>query len=463
MCVPILVELVLTGSFQINDFLLPIGGGTFVGGMLFFANKKPSITQIKTADAFLLTSLTWLIVPIFSCLPFYCCQSLNLSFIDSWFEAVSSLTATGCKVIPDLSQMPRWITTWRFLLSYIGGIGMIIMGMTVLPMLKVGGMQLFQTESSGKNEKITSSTAKMATLIIAMYSVLIMLSFILLKMSGLSVGDSLCYAISSISTSGLSIHSDSVASLNNTFSELAILISMVLGGSSFILFIKIAKGNFSLLKTDQQFKGYLKTLLVFSLILFCLRYYNSDAHLLQCIKDGFFNAVSFITTTGFYNSKYETWGSFAVVFFPLISLIGGCTGSTAGGIKIFRWQLIFSCVKAHINQLRRPHCVIKPVYNHLQLSEATSSSMFVFVFLYVASILITSFLLSLYNLDFASSVSAAISAVGNVGIGIGPFVGTNGSVVAIANGAKIILIISMIIGRLELLTLLALFQPSFWK
>lgn len=463
MGVPVVWEFFLTGTIQINDFLLPIGGCAFIGVSLVLANKQSEIIQIGTADAFLLTSLTWILIPVFAGLPFYCCIPLNLSFVDSWFEAVSALTATGSTVISDLSIMPRWIMIWRFLLCYIGGAGMILMGMVIFPILRIGGMQLFRTESSEKNEKIMPSVSQMASWIVSIYSGAIILCFVLLKLTGLSSLDALCHAVSAISTCGFSTYTNSVTALNNIWSEIILFIGMVFGGSSLLLYIKIIKGKFSLFRKDSQLKGYLKTLLVFSILTTLLRWYYSDLSFIKSLKEGIFNSVSIITTTGFFNSDYEKWGVFSMVLFPLMSLIGGCTGSTSGGIKIFRFQILFTCIKTHILQLRRPHGVFMSMYSGQKVTESVAMSVFVFMMLYMLTIFCAAFLLSLCHLDFVTSFSASIAAIGNVGLGIGYLVGPLGSMVNLMTTPKIIIIVCMILGRLELLTLLTLLMPSFWK
>jgi trk system potassium uptake protein TrkH len=435
----------------------------FIGLSLFFANKRSNNIQIGSTDTFLLTSLTWFILPIFAGLPFFCCKPLELSFIDSWYEGVAALTTTGTTVIRDMSLMPRWIVAWRFLLSYVGGVGMILMGMIIFPILRIGGMQLFRTESSDKNEKIMPSVAQIAAWIVGIYSGLIAISFVLLRLTGLPLEESICYAISTISTSGLSTHADSLAHLDNVWSEIVMLLSMILGGSSLILFIKMLKGNFGLMKKDPQLRGYFEVLAVFALLTTFLRWYNSDLSLISSLREGVFNSVSFITTTGLFNSNYERWGEFAAVLFPLMSLIGGCTGSTSGGIKIFRFQILFACAKTHILQLRRPHGVFIPMYNGQKVTESIAASIFVFIALYIFTIGVASLLLASYGLDFETSLSAAIAAVGNVGVGVGRLVGPGGAQISIAWGAKVVLIACMILGRLELLTLLTLLVPSFWR
>jgi trk system potassium uptake protein TrkH len=453
MCIPMFLEFCLSGAPPVSDFLLPIGGCIFIGFSLFFANKQSGPIKIGTTDAFLLTSLIWVLSPLFAGLPFYCCQPLELSFIDSWYEGASALTTTGCTMIRDSSVIPRWILMWRLVLSYVGGVGIILMGMIVFPILRIGGMQLFRTEYSDKNEKIMPSVTQISVWLVGVYTGLIMLSFLALNLAGLPLEESICYAISTISTCGLSIRTDSLVSNNNAWSEFIMFLSMILGGSSLTLLIKMIRGNIPSLNADQQLKGYFKVLVGVSCVTMFLRWYNSDLTILRSFREGAFNAVSFMTTTGLFNSNYNSWGPFAAVLFPLISVIGGCTGSTSGGIKIFRFQILFAYAKTHVLKLRRPHGVFIPMYNEQKITEPVATSILVFIALYVISIGVAALGLAIFGADFNTAFSAAISAIGNVGSGLNGFTG----------GAKVVLIFCMILGRLELLTLLTLLVPSFWR
>lgn len=463
MAVPVLCEFVLTGLFQVSDFLLPMAGCAFVGLALVFANKRPGVAKLETVDAFLLTSLTWLILPFFAGLPFYFCVPAHLTFIDAYFEAVAALTTTGCTMIQSLDDLPRWIILWRFLLAYIGGVGIILMGMLIFPALRIGGMQLFRTESSEKSEKILPSVVQMATWILSVYSGAILVCFLALRFSHLSTLDAACHAISAVSTCGFSTHPDSVAAFHSFRCELILLCGMLFGGTSLLLIIKLIRGQWFLLRKDMQLRGYFKTILFFVILITLLRWVKNDASFLRSLRDGVFYAVSMLTTTGFVNDAYESWGTFTQVLFPVLGLIGSCTGSTSGGIKIFRWQILLSSLKVHIFQLRRPHGIYIPTYDGKEISPTVAMSIFIFVVLFFVLIIIAAIALSFSGLDFQTSFSAAMAALCNLGVGVGNLAGPSGSLVSIAIFPKIILMVCMILGRLEVLTLLTLLVPSFWK
>ena len=460
MAVPVLLEFLLTGILQVSDFLLPMGACVFVGLALVFANKSPNGVKLETSDTFLLTSLTWALLPLFAGLPFYLCSSANLSFLDAWFEAVSALTTTGCTMIQKLTTLPRWIIFWRFLLAYIGGVGIIIMGMLILPLLRIGGMQLFRTESSEKSEKILPSVTQMSTWIFGIYTGAIFICFIGLRFCHMSSMDALCHAISAISTCGLSTHVDSVAGFHSVRCELVLIGGMLFGGSSLLLMIRVMKSQKVRLLNNLQWRGYLKTLGVLSVCLALLRWLKNGVPFLQSLRDGCFTTVSMLTTTGFSHDDYTSWGSYAGVLFLFLGVIGGCTGSTSGGIKIFRWQVILISLKAHIMQLRRPHGIYIPTYDRREITPAISTSVFLFVVLYFAIAALAAVVLSLSGIDFQNAVSAALGSLGNLGVG---FFDISTSLNSLPLTAKLTIMLCMILGRLEVITLLTLLMPSFWK
>lgn len=464
MAFPLLIVGISGGAFPWAEFLIPLVGCEFLGGLLIVLNRRSRPPQIGTKDAFVLTSLTWVLLPFFAGLPFYFSPSLRISFMDAWFEGVSALTATGSSVLrPD--ALPQPLLMWRFLLSFIGGVGMILMGMIIFPILRIGGMQLFHTESSEKTGKILPSVTQIASWILAVYTGAIFICFVLLRLVGVSFTDALCHAISAVSTCGFSTHSASVAALKNPAAEVVLMLGMVFGGSSLLLFIRWIKGSggTAVFTKDAQWRGYIKTLLLFGLIVSLLRGVSGHLGVEQSLREGFFTTVSILTTTAFLDSNYETWGAFAAVLFPILSLFGGCTGSTSGGIKMFRLQILLSSIKAHLRQLRTPHGVFTATYNGQKVSESVQVSVLVFILLYIGAICAAALGLSLCGLDFTTSLTAAIASLGNVGVGLGPLIGPEGSLAGLAAIPKVILMLGMILGRLELLTILTLLAPSFWR
>jgi trk system potassium uptake protein TrkH len=337
-----------------------------------------------------------------------------------------------------------------------------LMGMVIFPILRIGGMQLFRTESSERSEKIMPRLSQIAAGIISIYSGAILVCFLLLKMTGMATIDSMCNAISAIATCGFSVHVESIAEINNVYSEVVLILGMVFGGGSLLLYISILNGQLSHFWGDRQVIGYLKILISTAAIVSILRWSNSNHSFLESVREGAFNAVSAVTTTGFFGNDYSSWGSFANVLFPVLGLIGGCTGSTSSGIKVFRLQIVFMCIKAHLQQLRRPHGVFVSTYNGRQVQESVTTSVFVFLALYVVTILFATFILSLYGFSFSTAISLVVDSISNVGGGISNVISVNPLAVGHIT-PKVIIIACMILGRLELVTLLIVFTPSFWK
>lgn len=456
MGLPLVAECALGGTLPWEMFLMPMASCAFLGGILVILNRRPGRPEIGTKEAFVLTALAWLVLPLFAGLPFY--AALKIPFVDAWFEGVSALTATGTSLlVPEALSRPLWI--WRLLLCFMGGVGMILMGMVIFPILRIGGMQLFRTESSEKTEKILPSVTQIAVWILGVYAGAMASCFVLLRLVGVSAAEALCHAISAVSTCGYSTQTASVAALHNPAAEVILMAGMIFGGSSLLLSIKAIKERRVLFLKDAQWRGYMKTLLVFGLVVSLLRWATGGGSVGQSVREGSFMTVSILTTTAFANSDYESWGSFAAVLFPFLGLIGGCTGSTSGGLKIFRLQVFLTCLRTHIQQLCRPHGVFTTHYNGQRMTESVQTSVLVFVLLYLGAIGGMTLGLALCHLDFAVAFTAAIGALGNVGLGMDTLAGGG----ALGTVPKMILMAGMVLGRLELLTILTLLTPAFWR
>jgi trk system potassium uptake protein TrkH len=337
------------------------------------------------------------------------------------------------------------------------------MGMVILPVLRIGGMSLFRAESSEKSEKIMPHVSQIASRIVFIYTFAMIICFCLLKITGIPTLDAICHAVSSVSTCGLSTCSKSTIWMDNKFAELILLFAMFFGGSSLFLYVKIWKNGWRALKEDQQFKGYAKIIAAFSVFFSVLLWAKCDFSLLESLRKGVFNAVAIITTTGLRAGDFVQFQSFFYVLLFVCSCIGGCTGSTSGGIKIMRIQVMLASIKVHILQLRNPRSVFILTYKNQRVTDAVLSSVYVFIALYFMTIVAVTLCLSFFDFDFITCFSTAIASLSNTGIGVGSIVGPGASIEHLPLGPKIILMISMILGRLELLTILTLLAPSFWK
>jgi trk system potassium uptake protein TrkH len=460
MVIPISYEFLNGKNGMWQQFLLPffITGGT--GALLALTNYQKTQIKLGIREAFLLTFLSWVICSFFSGLPMYWLYP-ECTLINALFESVSSLTTTGFSTIGNLEILPKGIILWRAVLQWLGGIGIIVMAITVFPVLRIGGMQLFRSEFSDRSEKILPRVSQIASGILCAYTLFTLLGYGSLKLCGLESFDAFCQATSAISTGGLSTHSG-MLSFNTPAVEVVLMALMVIGGGTLLLYIRIWKGDYKSVLRDQQLRGYL-TILSFSCIFLIICLAIQGLPLLDCIRKGCFVAVSTITTTGFALFNYMDFGAPLITMIFLMSFVGGCTGSTAGGIKIFRFQIIGSFIHNHIKQLRRPHGVFIPMYQGQKISDHLVSSVFTFIGLYLASVAVLAVLLSLSGLDFVSAISGAVAAIGNIGAGLGNVLGPVSNLNEIPVFSKIFLMLGMILGRLELLTVLVLLSPSFWR
>ncbi len=443
--------------FALSSFLC----GT-IGSFIALANHSSDPIELRVREAFLLTAISWIVTTLFASLPFYWSAYFG-SFIDAWFEAVSALTTTGSTVMIDLDQAPHGLLLWRSILQWLGGTGIIVMAMTVLPVLRIGGMQLFRSEFSDRSEKILPRVSQIGAAILSIYVLFTLLCAVCLYMAGMTPFDAICHSMSTVSTGGLSTHDQSISYFDNWIIELIIVFFMIIGGTTFVLFIKTWQGNKKALIYDNQFQAYLILLAVTTIVLSVWNWQINTTPFLNSLRESFFCVVSIVSSTGFTTTDYTHWGSFPILLIFLLTLTGGCTGSTSGGVKIFRFQIMFLVAHAHLRQLHRPHGVYLPTYQGQKIPETVAASVFTFITLYCFSGFCLASALSISGLDFVSSLSASIAALGNTGPGITELIGPAGNYQFLGITQKLLLMSGMILGRLELLTIFVIFMPSFWK
>ena len=429
---------------------------------MVLSNRSEGKTELRVREAFLLTAVSWVATSFFAGLPLYW-STLSLTFLDSWFESVSALTTTGSTVLTHLDDVPKGILLWRALLQWLGGTGIIVMAMTILPILRIGGMQLFRNEFSDRSEKILPRLSQIASAILSIYFLFTLSCTLLLRLAGMKWFDAICNAMCTVSTGGLSTKDMSIGAYNSFPIELILMIFMIIGGTTFILFVKLWHRNFKSVWRDSQLRVYLAVILSASLLGALWLTLQKNLSILTSLRHSFFAVVSVITSTGFSTENFTSWGSFPIVLFFILSLIGGCTGSTAGGIKIFRFQVLVAVAMSHMRQLRRPHGIYVPSYQSQKITDNISTSVFTFLTLYAFCLILVTGGLSIFGLDFLTSISGASASLGNLGVGLSPLIGPGGSFADLGTGPKCFLMFGMILGRLELLAILILFMPSFWK
>ncbi|MCB2082148.1 MAG: potassium transporter TrkH [Hyphomicrobiales bacterium] len=433
----------------------------FVGIALIFTNQNRT-SRITLKQTFVLTTLSWLVLGIFAAIPLRFAR-LGLSYTDAFFEAMSGLTTTGSTVIVGLDMAPPGLLLWRAILQWLGGIGIIVLAMAVLPILKIGGMQLFRTESSDRSEKVLPRAKQFAAAIGGFYIFLTLFCATCLWLAGMSGFDAICHAMTTVATGGFSTHDASILYYDSIKIETVLFFFMLFSGVPFVLYIQFFRGRPMVLWRDMQVRWYLFITFGCIIAITCWLYFFRGYYLLEAIRLSSFNVVSVITTTGYASDDYGQWGSFAILFFFLFSVTGGCTGSTAGGIKIFRYQVLFETAKVQLNRLVQPHGIFRPLYNNKPLEETIISSVLSFFILFAFFFTSLAILLSLTGLDYITSMSAAASALANLGPGLGEIVGPAGNFSDLTDIAKWMLAFGMLIGRLEIFTVLILFSPYFWR
>ncbi len=440
----------------------------FIGVAMAFANKA-DVPVLSTRQAFVLTAASWIALTAFAALPLWW-SSLGLSYTDAFFEAMSGITTTGATVITGLDNAPRGVLLWRALLQWLGGVGIIVMAIAVLPMLQIGGMQLFRMESSDNSEKILPRATQIAGSIILLYialSVLCAGGYFLAEMTAF---EAITHAMTTIATGGFSIYDASMGHFSNTehhraeFIEAVCVIFMIIGSLPFVLYLQALGGKWFLLLRDSQVHWFFLALILFIMLAWAAQGGHGRPPGALELRDATFSVVSVMTGTGYTTVDYTAWSSFAATLFFCIMFVGGCAGSTSCGIKIFRFQVLFEMIRQQVRRFLHPNGVFIAKYNGNPLQESVYGSVMGFLFLFLLSFAVISFLLGLYaDIDNVTALSATASALANVGPGIGSTVGPAGTFEPLPDGAKWLLSLAMLMGRLELYTILVFLVPDFWR
>ena len=460
MLIPMIVDLI----FQNNDWLIFMFSSilTFFIGIILYFSFKNKKNKINLNQAFVLTVLSWIVIALFSSLPFIFSSS-NLDFTNAFFESISGITTTGATVITNLDNLPEGILIWRSFLQWFGGIGIIVLALAILPTLQIGGMQILHMEHDDPYEKTLPKIGQFVIEIFLIYLFLTLICAFFYFIAGMSSFDSLAHAMTTIATGGFSTHDDSFGSFNSANIEWISVIFMIIGSLPLVVYLKIMHGNWKIFFKDDQIKLFFILIIVTIGITTVWLLLNSSEKILYLLRISTFNVTSILTGTGYSSSNYNSWGGFGLVIMFIIMFIGGCAGSTTGGVKIFRLQILFGSAKSQIKKLNQPHGVFVTSFNQKTVSEDTFNSVMNFFFIYILIFIIASLLLSFLGLDFLTAISASASAISNVGPGLGDTIGPSGNYNSLPMQAKWILSITMLVGRLEIFTFLVLLSVSFWK
>ncbi|MGR5169190.1 TrkH family potassium uptake protein [Vibrio astriarenae] len=417
--------------------------------------------RLSVRDMFLITSLVWTIASAFAALPFVFIN--HISFTDAYFETMSGITTTGSTVLSGLDAMAPSILLWRSTLQWLGGIGFIVMAVAVLPMLNVGGMRLFQTESSDWSDKSSPRAKTVAKNIVLVYLSLTLACLIAYLFTGMSVFEAINHAFTTLSTGGYSTSDGSMNHFSNGAHWVATAF-MFLGGLPFLLFIAaMKKKTLQPLSKDEQVRGFTYLFVISSIIISAWLVIRDGYSVADALRVAMFNIVSVVTTTGFGLEDFTAWGALPTTLFAFLMMAGACSGSTSGGIKVFRFQIARTLLNKQMMKLVHPSGVFVQRYNQRPVNDDIVRSVVAFGLMFFITIIVIAGILSAMGLDPITSISGAITAVANVGPGMGSVIGPTGNFSPLPDAAKWVLSIGMLMGRLEILTLMVLFFPAFWR
>ena len=460
MCVPAIADFAY-GHPDWQVFAVSAAMTFFVGVTMALTSKTRDM-KLTIRHAFMITTTSWMAMTLFASLPF-AFSELDMGFTDAVFEAMSGITTTGSTVISGLENAPPGILLWRSLLQWLGGIGIIVMGIAVLPMLQVGGMQLFRMESSDQSDKAMPRAAQIASAIGVIYLLLTIIWVGFYWVAGMTGFDAISHAMTTIATGGFSNHDESFAYFDSAMIEYIAAAGMLVGALPFILYLRALQGDMLAVVNDSQVQWFLVFVagVIVTTCGWLVLEVGEDP--LNALRLATFNIVSIVTGTGYATDDYSIWGSFSPVIFFFIMFIGGCSGSTTCGIKVFRFQVLYAAARTQIHHLLQPHGVFIPYFNKRPISEEIIISVLSFFFMWFFTFALLTLGLSLLGLDFVTAFSSAATSIANVGPALGPVAGPTGNFVFFPDAAKWLMAGGMLLGRLELFTVIVMLSRSFWR
>ncbi|MBR9865048.1 MAG: TrkH family potassium uptake protein [Rhodobacteraceae bacterium] len=431
------------------------------GGSLALACANSSTGGLSIQQTFILTTGVWVVLPVFGALPFWF-GATDARLVDGFFEAMSALTTTGSTVFEGLGDLPRGILLWRGMMQWFGGIGIIVVAMVFLPMLRVGGMQIFRSEGFETMGKILPKAAEIARQIGVIYVVLTVVCFACYLAVGMSGFDALVHAFTTLSTGGFSTEDASFGAFQGP-AEYVATVFMMLASLPFVRYVQLVAGTAVPLYRDSQIRAFL---ILFALLVVVLTIYqlvHNHDDLERSVRESLFNVASIISGTGYASVNYQAWGHFPMMLFFMMGLVGGCAGSTCCSIKVFRYELLVKAIIVQIKRLHNPHGVFVLKYNRRSVPDEVISSVMAFFMLFLTSLAVLSVALGMTGLDKVTAISGAATALANVGPGLGDYIGPSGNFSELNDIAKWLLAIGMLVGRLELMAVFVLFTANFWR
>jgi trk system potassium uptake protein TrkH len=435
---------------------------TFLIGSLLYTSNYSKVNDIKLREAFLLTASLWFVLAAFAAIPIYLSERVEITYAAAYFEAVSGTTTSGGTALTGLDHLPRGLLLWRCMLAALGGVGIIVMAVAILPLLQIAGMQLFKRESSDTSDKVLPRAGQIAWITTITYVILAASCAFSYFAAGMSPFDAICHAFTTISTSGFSNYDANFAVFSGDIHVISTFF-MFISGIPFVLYYQAYHLKSLRFFGEEQIRWYVNFHVL--VIIFCAIWLTLTNHrdFLDSLRTSAFHIVSLSTSTGFTAEDYGLWGPAAEVLFVMLLLGFACTGSTGGGVKMFRFVVLYKCAVNQIKQLVQPHGVYVPTFDARPISQAVITAVLNFMILYFFSALILTLAVCLTGLDFQSGFTSVMAALSNTGPGLGPVIGPVGNYSTLQDSTLWILSFAMLLGRLELMTILVLFSYSFWK
>lgn len=428
-------------------------------GSLACANAKTGGLTIQ--QTFLLTTLAWLVLPIFGALPFWL-GAPHVSYTDAFFEAMSALTTTGSTVFVGLDGMPVGTLLWRGMLQWFGGVGIIVVALAFLPTLRVGGMQVFRAEGFDTLGKILPRAAEIAGRISVIYVALTIFCFLAYLVVGMGTFDAVVHALTTLSTGGFSNYDASFGTFSGP-AEYVAAFFMILASLPFVRYVQLIAGTARPLLHDTQVRAYLGLLALMVVLTAGFRLLGEQNNLEESLRESVFNVASILSGTGYASTDYQMWGAFPATLFFMMGLVGGCAGSTCCSVKIFRFQILVSAISTQIRRINNPSGIFTPRFDGRPIGPDTLSSVMAFFTMFMMSLGVFAAILGAMGLSPVTAISGAATALANIGPGLGPEIGPSGNFAGLPDNAKWVLSFAMLVGRLELLSVYVLFTYAFWR
>ena len=465
--IPLLYDIIANHGKCVNIFLPSIIVCVFIGVSAILSCKEDSFSDLSRHDTFLIVVCFWVIISFFSAFPFYLYKGFKLDFMSALFEATSGITVTGASVYNNIEKLPEALVLWRFILHFIGGVGIVAIGIIAFPMMRIGGMQLFQLESSDKINKLLPRSSQMASFFLLTYTVLIGIIAILLNISGMNGFDSVCHSISAISTGGFSTKNNGLIFYDSKTIKLIMAIGMFIGGITFLEIVRCMKNGFKSFYSNQQTKLYINIVLIVPTLIIIHSFIKDGKNVsIDTVIDHFFEIISFFTSTCLTLSDETSFSPFVKLLCLVAAISGACSGSTSGGLKLFRLQILYSILKNHIKKLLKPINASVHKYQGVKIDDQLIISVVSVIVMFAVTFVVSTFVVCVFGgLDCSVGASSVCSCLFNSGMSMSFF--TNDALditfFDLNSFVKITLITDMLVGRLEIIPVFVILSRTFWK